>query len=194
MSGRDAIQFLRLPVRLPAGRSPGALARRAVQAGLAPRRPRRPVVLLLRLLGLALHPAAGAVGGDQLGRGAGLHPVGPPHPDPGRHRRQPRRPRRLQILQLLRRSGEPGPGPARAASRYRAAARHLVLHLPPRHVPDGPEGRQSAALRSRALCPLHRLLPAGARRSARALERDHAPARRASLSRARTRRSGSPAA
>ena len=75
----------------------------------------------------------------------------------------------------------PDPGPAGAAARHRAAARHLVLHLPPRHVPDGPEGRARAALRPRPLRPLHRLLPAGSRRPAGALERDHAPVRRAPL-------------
>ena len=47
------------------------------------------------------------------------------------------------------------------------------------------QGRPRAALRARALRPLHRLLPAGARRPARALERDHAPARRAALRPAR---------
>ena len=62
----------------------------------------------------------------------------------------------LQVFQFLRRSGEPHSRPERAALRHRAAARHLVLHLPSHHVPDGSEGRQGAALRSRPLRALYR--------------------------------------
>ena len=55
-------------------------------------------------------------------------------------------------------------GPAAAAVRYRAAARHLLLHLPPHHVSGRSAARQGAALCARPLRALHRLLPAGDRR------------------------------
>ena len=180
-SAADAVQLLRLPPGLPAGSAGGARACRALPARLAAAGPRPPVLRLLRLVGPALRAAAGGLDPGELGNRPRLPGGAPALADPGRDRGQPPGARALQVPRLPRRSGRPDPGRRPRAARLGAAARHLLLHLPPHHVPDGPEGRPRAGLRARQIRPLHRLLPAGSRRPARALERDHAPVRRAAL-------------
>ena len=87
----------------------------------------------------------------------------------GGHRRRSRRSRLLQIHQLSWLQSRPGARPADAGVRHRAAARHLVLYLPPHHVPGRSAQGQSAGLPARPLRALHRVFPAGARRPAGAL-------------------------
>src|SRR3712207_7703052 len=56
-------------------RSSGTLARGALPARRAPARAARPVPGLLRLLGLALRPAAGRIRGGELARRPDVHPL-----------------------------------------------------------------------------------------------------------------------
>lgn len=178
---RDAVQLLRLPARLPAGRAAAARRRRTLSAAGAAAASRRAVLRFLRVVGLALPAAASRLDRRELARG--------PRPAAGSHRlavsggtrRQPRGAGRLQVSRIPHRSRRHDPRHRPSADRSGPAARDLVLHLPSHHVPDGPEGRARAGLRADPLRPLHRLLPAGSRRPARALERDHAPVRGAPL-------------
>ena len=94
-----------------------------------------------------------------------------------RHRRQSGRARVLQIRQFRFRQSRLLLDRPLLAFQYRAAARHLVLHLPSHHVSGRSAAREGAGLFARPLRALHLVLPAGDRRPAGALVGGHAPVR-----------------
>ncbi len=144
--------FAFLLVFLPVG-ARAARARRALCAALAAAAPRRPVVRLLRLLGLALHSAARRSRSSSTGRlpmafiasKRGVLIVTAIALN-------------LLVLGVFKYANffaglDPRPRGLAGGRHFRhqrgAAARHLVLHLPPRDVSRRPQGRRRAALRSR---------------------------------------------
>src|SRR5258708_4930796 len=173
LAAHDAVLLLHVPVPIPARhcaglrrRAPPLAARRHYGAGGG-------VAGVLRRLAAGLSAlAAGFRRGEFCAGPADGRPAAPPRRRHLRCRAQSRGAVLLQIHQLHLRCRQHTDRRAFAVLQHRAAARHLLLHLPADRLSGGCDARRQSRARHRQLHIIRVVLPASDRRPAGASRRD----------------------